>query len=98
MYAGDLADAIFHALEIFDKLPELCNVGMGQDHSIDEYYVAVAKVIGWSGNFVHDLSKPSGMKRKLVDVTHQTELGWNPRTSLMEGIAQTYDFFLKEVA
>lgn len=98
MYAGDLADAIFHALKVFDKLPDLCNVGMGQDHSIDEYYVAVANIIGWSGKFLHDLSKPAGMKRKLVDVTRQMDLGWNPRTSLMEGIANTYAFYLKEVA
>jgi GDP-L-fucose synthase len=98
MYAGDLADAIFHALQVFDQWPDLCNVGLGHDHSIDDYYATVADVIGWSGQFVHDVSKPAGMKRKLVDVSRQTTLGWKPRTSLREGIAQTYDFYLKEAA
>jgi len=98
MYAGDLADAIFHALQVFDQLPDLCNVGLGHDHSIDDYYAAVADAIGWSGQFVHDVSKPAGMKRKLVDVSRQTVLGWKPRTSLREGIAQTYYFYLKEAA
>lgn len=96
MYAGDLADAIFYALEKFDRLPDLCNIGLGHDHSIDDYYVAVADVIGWSGRFVHDVSKPVGMKRKLVDVTRQTALGWKPKTCLRDGIAKTYDYFLKE--
>lgn len=96
MYAGDLADAVFHAIERFDVLPELCNIGLGHDYSIDEYYAAVAEVIGWSGRFVHDPGKPVGMKRKLVDVGRQTKLGWRPQTSLRDGIARTYDYYLKE--
>jgi GDP-L-fucose synthase len=98
MYSGDLADAIFYALEEFDRLPELCNVGLGYDHSVDDYYEAVAEIVGWSGQFVHDVSKPAGMKRKLVDVSRQTALGWKPATALHDGIAHTYDFYLKEVA
>jgi GDP-L-fucose synthase len=98
MYAGDLADAVFHTIDRFDDLPELCNVGLGHDYSINEYYAAVAAVIGWSGRFVHDLARPVGMKQKLVDVSRQTALGWRPATALREGIAKTYDYYLKEAA
>jgi GDP-L-fucose synthase len=97
MYAGDLADAVFHMIGRFDDLPELCNVGLGHDYTINEYYAAVAEVVGWSGRFVHDLSKPVGMKQKLVDVSRQTALGWRNRTSLHEGITLTYEYYLKEV-
>lgn len=97
MYAGDFAGAVFHALDRFESLPDLCNIGLGTDHCINDYYAAVAEVIGWSGRFVHDLTRPVGMKQKLVDVSRQQVLGWTPRTSLRDGIAQTYEYYLKEV-
>ena len=37
MYAGDLADAVVHALMDFDALPAYLNVGLGHDYSINEY-------------------------------------------------------------
>ena len=57
-----------------------------------------AQVIGWEGRFVHDLSKPTGMKQKLLDVGSQTAFGWQPQTSLQDGIAQTYAHFLEHHA
>lgn len=95
MYAGDLADAVLRALDHFDSLPELMNVGLGYDYTINEYYEAVAKVLGYKGSFVHDLNKPVGVKQKLVSVERQTAWGWKPVTSLREGIAKTYDYYLK---
>ncbi|MDQ1186566.1 GDP-L-fucose synthase family protein [Agrobacterium larrymoorei] len=98
MFAEDLAEAIFFALDHFEALPALTNIGLGYDYTINEYYAAAAEVIGFEGSFVHDLSKPVGMARKLLDVTRQTELGWVPRTKLHDGIRKTYDYYLsKEV-
>jgi GDP-L-fucose synthase len=94
MFAGDLADGIWTAVERFDDLPAMMNMGVGTDHSINEYYQAVARVIGWDGTFVHDLSRPTGMARKLVSVARQTAFGWAPATSLDTGIARTYAHFL----
>lgn len=96
MYAGDLADAVMRALADPDTLPDALNIGLGHDYSINEYYEIVARVIGWEGRFTHDLSRPVGMKRKLLDVSRQTEWGWSPQTSLEDGIRATYDFYLKE--
>lgn len=98
MFAEDLAEAIFFALDHFEALPALTNIGLGYDYTINEYYAAAAEVIGFKGKFVHDLAKPVGMVRKLLDVTRQTELGWVPRTKLHDGIRKTYDYYLsKEV-
>lgn len=98
MFAEDLAEAIFFALDHFEALPALTNIGLGYDYTINEYYAAAAEVIGFKGSVVHDLSKPVGMARKLLDVTRQTELGWVPRTKLHDGIRKTYDYYLsKEV-
>jgi GDP-L-fucose synthase len=96
MYAGDLADAVLQAVQDFSKLPNLINIGLGHDHSINDYYTAVANVIGWQGNFVHDTTKPVGMKQKLVDITRQRAWGWMPATALSSGIAKAYQYYLME--
>lgn len=96
MYAGDLADAVVRSIERFDTLPFSMNVGLGHDYTINEYYEAVASVLGYKGNFVHDLSKPVGMTRKLVSTERQAAWGWSVQTSLREGIEKTYEFYLKE--
>jgi len=96
MYAGDLADAIERAIREFNSLPALMNVGLGYDHTINEYYQAVAQVIGFSGSFVHDLSKPVGMARKLICVKSQHKWGWIAQNDLRDGIRKTYEYYLKE--
>ena len=96
MYAGDLADAVLRAMDDFEQLPELINIGLGRDYSINEYYAAAAQVIGWQGNFVHDTSKPVGMKQKLVDIGRQRAWGWMPATALHEGIEKAYHFYLQD--
>lgn len=97
MYAGDCADAIAKALHDFETLPVVMNLGLGTDYSVNEYYETAAEVIGWTGQFVHDVNRPVGMKRKCVSTTKQRAWGWGPKTSLKEGIRLTYDYYLKSV-
>lgn len=93
MFSEDLADGVWAAVDGFESLPGMMNIGLGYDYSINEYYAEAAKVIGWEGHFTHDLSKPTGMKQKLLDVSAQTRFGWTPKTTLQDGIAQTYLHF-----
>ena len=93
MYAGDLADFVYYALAHFDKMPQNLNVGLGRDYTINEYYQVIAKVIGYEGTFTHDLSKPMGMKKKMIDNTQLIAFGWQPKTSLEDGIKQTLEYF-----
>jgi GDP-L-fucose synthase len=96
MYAGDLADAILHAVDQFETIPPMMNVGLGSDFTINEYYRAAADVMGYPGGFVHDISKPVGMARKLVDVQRQKTWGWSAQSSLQSGVGKTYEYYLKE--
>lgn len=95
MYAGDLADALVQAVKRFDALPTTMNVGLGHDYTINEYYQAAADVMGYTGTFIHDLSKPVGMARKLVSVERQQAWGWKSETDLMAGLKRTYDYYLE---
>ena len=97
MYASDLAEAVLRGIEDFDILPDVLNLGLGHDHSINEYYKAVSQVIGWDGNFDHDLRKPIGMKQKMVDISLQSGWGWMPKTSLTSGIQKTYQHYLERL-
>ncbi|MDT9630461.1 MULTISPECIES: GDP-L-fucose synthase family protein [unclassified Pseudomonas] len=95
MYGGDLADALIHAIKHFESVPRYMNIGLGNDHSINDYYRTAATVMGYEGTFEHDLTKPVGMARKLVNIERQISWGWKPRHSLQEGIEKTYSYYLE---
>ena len=95
MFAGDLAVAILRAITNFDAVPANMNIGLGYDHTINDYYHTAAEVMGYEGNFVYDTTKPVGMARKLVNVDLQKVWGWAPRHMLHEGIKKTYEYYLK---
>ena len=95
LYASDFAEMVETCLGRFDELPEAMNIGLGYDHTVNEYYEAVARVVGYKGIFDHDLTKPVGMKRKLLDISLQKRFGVSARRTLEEGIAETYKYFLE---
>jgi GDP-L-fucose synthase len=97
MFALDCADAIFFAIDKFDLLDDYTNIGLGYDFSINEYYQMIAKVVGYTGKFVHDLSKPSGMSQKLIDISKMNSYGWIAQTKMEDGLAKTYKFYLGDV-
>ncbi len=98
MFVEDLIDFITWSLDNYDQLPNLMNIGLGHDYSIKEYYQAIVEVIGFTGDFTYDVSKPEGMKRKLCSIQKQSQLGWEPKHSLKEGLEKTYQFYLKNHA
>ncbi|WP_269900178.1 GDP-L-fucose synthase family protein [Paenalcaligenes faecalis] len=97
LYAGDLADAVIYALENFESMPSLLNIGLGYDYTVNQYYEIAAKVIGYKGDFHHDLSKPEGMQRKLSNTRLAQEWGWEASHSLEQGLEKTYEYYLKNI-
>lgn len=93
MYVEDLIDFISYAIYNFDKMPQNINVGLGKDYTINEYYETIKKIIGFEGVFKHDLTKPVGMLKKVIDNTKLNQFGWQPKTDLEQGIRKTYQFF-----
>jgi len=94
MFVGDLVNAIFRHIAS-EGTPSIMNIGLGHDYSILEYYLAIKQVVGWEGTLVHDMTKPEGMKQKLVDISRQTDWGWQTQTSLTDGLEQTYEYYLE---
>ena len=94
LFADDLADACTFLMEK-DYSGPLLNIGTGEDLTIRELAETVMDVVGFEGELVFDTSKPDGTPRKLLDVTALQALGWSAKTSLHEGIAASYQDFLK---
>ena len=97
LHVDDLASACLFLLEKYDS-PEIINVGCGEDISIRELAQLICDIVGFEGQLAWDATKPDGTPRKLLDVTKLQNFGWRPTISLRDGIAQTYDWFLKNVA
>ncbi len=97
LHVDDLASACLFLLEKYDS-PEIINVGCGEDISVRELAELICDVVGFDGELAWDATKPDGTPRKLLDITKLRALGWQPTIPLREGIAQTYEWFLKNVA
>ena len=94
LHADDCASACLYLLEKYDS-PEIINVGCGEDISIRELAELICDVVGFGGELAWDKTKPDGTPRKLLDVSKLSALGWSPTIPLRDGIARTYDWFLK---
>jgi GDP-L-fucose synthase len=55
----------------------------------------VRDVVYPDARLVFDSTKPDGMPRKLLDVSRLNALGWRHRVELPDGIATTYEWFLR---
>jgi GDP-L-fucose synthase len=97
LHVDDLASACLFLLEKYDS-PEIVNVGCGEDISIRELAELICDIVGFEGQLAWDGAKPDGTPRKLLDVTRLQNLGWRSTIPLRDGIAQTYEWFLKNVA
>jgi GDP-L-fucose synthase len=95
LYVDDLADALVHLMRNYSDDGHI-NVGTGTDVTIRELAETIAEVVGFEGGFAYDSTKPDGTPRKLLDVSRLSALGWQAKTALRDGLAETYDWFLDQ--
>jgi GDP-L-fucose synthase len=96
LHVDDLAAAVLH-LATLDNPPDWVNVGSGDELTVRELAVLVAEVIGYTGEIVNDPSRPDGTPRKRANISLLLSTGWRPQISLRDGIARTYEDFLREM-
>ena len=92
LYVEDMADACVHILKRYSG-SEIVNIGTGDDISISEFANLIKEVVGFKGQLTFDRSKPDGMPLKRLDVSRLSNLGWNAKTSLRDGLQKTYDWY-----
>jgi GDP-L-fucose synthase len=94
LHADDMADACVYLMQNYNGLQHV-NIGTGSDIAIKELAILIKKIVGYSGDIKHDLSKPDGTPRKLMDVSFLHSLGWRHTIELEEGIKSVYEDFKK---
>ena len=94
LHVDDLADALVFLMENYSG-EEHFNIGWGADITIAELAQLVCDTVGFKGELRFEADKPDGTPRKLLDVSKLSALGWTPRIMLRDGIADAYDWFLK---
>ncbi len=94
LFVDDLAEALVHMMRVYSDEPPV-NIGTGEDITIAELAHLVAGCIGFTGKILFDPTKPDGTPRKLLDISRIRQMGWRPSTTLQDGIARTYAWFLQ---
>jgi GDP-L-fucose synthase len=95
LHADDLADACYFLMQQYNE-PGFVNIGTGEDLEIGELALLIKKIVGYEGEVKHDLSKPDGTPRKLMDVNKLHKLGWKASISLEDGIRKVYEGFKRD--
>ena len=98
-----LAEACVHVMNLDQEtynasttpMQSHVNVGSGEDITIKELALTIAKVIGYEGAIDFDPTKPDGTPRKLMDSTRLNNLGWQASVSLEEGLRLACNDFLR---
>jgi GDP-L-fucose synthase len=90
LHVSDLADACYFLMKNYDEAGFI-NIGTGKDLSIMDLAILIRNIVGFKGQIVHDLSKPDGTPRKLMDVSKLNALGWKAKIGLEEGVLRVYE-------
>ena len=94
MHVDDLAKACLYFMNIKTK-ETLINIGSGQDFTINDYAKKLLKILNIKTKIKHDLSKPDGIKRKLLDISLAKKYGWKPQIKLDKGLLDVYKKYLE---
>ena len=90
--ARDVASGM---LLVMEKMPEKpVNLGSGEGVSIKEIAEIVCEYVhGNSQAIIWDTSKPSGDKKRLMDISYAKSFGFAPEVSIEEGIKEVVEWY-----
>jgi GDP-L-fucose synthase len=96
LHVDDVASACVFLMERYDA-SEIINIGCGTDVSVGNLARLVGEIVGFGGEIRHNVSRPDGTPRKLLDVSRLFALGWRPTIELSDGLRSTYDWFAERL-
>jgi len=90
LFSRDAAEAL---LVMLQKGNGIYNLATGEERSIKQAVDTLSQVSGYRGEILWDKTKPDGQTDRSYDISLLRQLGWAPRTSFEEGVAETYEWF-----
>ena len=97
IHSDDLADACVYLMVNYSG-SDIINIGTGVEVSINELVNLICRIVGYTGVIDWDKSMPDGMPRKLLDCTKLKNIGWFPKITIENGIAETYKKYCEGAA
>lgn len=97
MHVEDCAKAILFLTRNYSGEMHI-NVGTGEEVSIKCLAETIAEAVELKAKLAFDSSKPDGTPRKLMDSSRLLGMGWRPDVTLADGVASTYQWYLKNVS
>ena len=92
VYVGDVAAANIAALE--NQAGGAFNVGTGIETDVNGLYAELAELAGVRKEAVYGAARPGEQRRSVISPgLAGRKLGWNPKISLREGLAATFEYF-----
>ncbi len=92
IYAGDVADAIIAALTA-STANDIYNISTQRETSINEMFAILREIADKKINVSHDLARPGDIRRSMLSNKNAAaKLGWQPQTSLKDGMKKLYDY------
>ena len=96
VFITDAAEAVALASERYDS-SEPVNIGSGQEISIRDLAVTIARIVKFEGELVWDTSNPNGQPRRLLDVSRAKQgFGFEAKVQFDEGLRKTIDWYMSE--
>lgn len=93
IHADDVAEGMLLALEKGTGKP--INLGSGIGVSIKKIVEIIVNNMDEKPEIVWDTSKPSGDKKRLMDISRAESIGFKPKVSIEEGIEGVMDWYLE---
>jgi len=93
LYVEDAAEGILQASEQYDDSLPL-NLGTGEEVTIKNLALMIARELGYQGRIVWDTTKPNGQPRRCLDVSRIKQMiGFQAQHSLQAGLRKTIQWF-----
>jgi GDP-L-fucose synthase len=98
LYVDDAATGILLAAERYDKRDPV-NLGSAFEISIKDLAEMIARLSGFQGRLVWDMTKPNGHPRRKLDTSRaEKEFGFKARTTFEEGLRRTFEHYRQTMA
>lgn len=96
VFVSDVVDS--NVLALTSRASEIYNVGTGRETSVDELFHKLTKITGISKTEKHGPPIPGEQRRSCLSYLKiKKRLGWEPKTSLGQGLKKTVEWFKKTI-
>lgn len=95
LYVDDLAHGLLYLLQNYSEAAPI-NIGSGTEITIAQLARTIGDIIGYKGTITFNPDMPDGTPRKIMDSSKMRAMGWQPQTTLEDGLHKTYEYYCEQ--